>query len=124
MAGRPVLQFGRTGPWVSPIHVHDCARALIHLVEHGDVGNRYFIADSEPIRMSEFAQEFARLANRSLRVRRLPAVAAGLLVGRPLADHVQVNAAFSNIRLRGTGFRFRYATLERGLEQILGALHE
>ena len=30
MAGRRVLQFGTTGPWVSPIHVHDCARALVH----------------------------------------------------------------------------------------------
>jgi hypothetical protein len=29
-----------------------------------------------------------------------------------------------NIRLRGIGFRFRYPTLERGLEQVLGALDE
>ena len=36
MAGRRVLQFGKTGPWVSPIHVHDCARALVHLAEHGE----------------------------------------------------------------------------------------
>ncbi|MEP7305744.1 MAG: hypothetical protein ABJA98_09525 [Acidobacteriota bacterium] len=31
VAGRRVLQFGKTGPWVSPIHVHDCAPALVHL---------------------------------------------------------------------------------------------
>jgi hypothetical protein len=31
---------------------------------------------------------------------------------------------FSNIRLRGTGFRFTYPTLEEGLQQVLGALHE
>jgi NAD dependent epimerase/dehydratase family enzyme len=29
---------------------------------------------------------------------------------------------FSNIRLRGTGFRFTYPTLEEGLQQILGTL--
>jgi nucleoside-diphosphate-sugar epimerase len=28
------------------------------------------------------------------------------------------------VRLRGIGFRFRYPTLEEGLEQVLGTLHE
>ena len=124
MAGRRVLQFGNVGPWASPIHVHDCARALVHLAERGEVGSRYFLADNEPVRMREFAQAFARLANRPLRVWRVPAAAAGLLVDRPLADYVQANAAFSNIRLRGIGFRFRYSTLEQGIQQVLGALRE
>ena len=39
-------------------------------------------------------------------------------------DALQGDAVFSNIRLRGTGFRFRYPTLEHGLQQVLGALHE
>jgi len=29
---------------------------------------------------------------------------------------------YSNIRLRGTGFHFRYPTLEDGLHQIVGAV--
>src|SRR5690606_23457607 len=48
MAGRPVLQFGTPGPWISPVHVHDCARALVHLAEHGETGGRYFVVNSEP----------------------------------------------------------------------------
>ena len=124
MAGGHVVQFGRTGSCVSPIHVHDCARALIHLAERGDVGSRYFVADNEPVPMPEFARRFACVANRPLRLRRLPALAAGLLGDRRFAHHVRVNAAFSNIRLRGTGFRFRYPTLEYGIAQIVGALYE
>ena len=38
MDGRRVLQLGCAGPWVSPIHVEDCARALVHLAEHGGPG--------------------------------------------------------------------------------------
>lgn len=121
---RRVVQFGAAGPWVSPIHVHDCARALVHLAEHGEVGSRYFVANNDPIRISEFAEALARIARRPLRTWRLPTAAAGLLAARALADHVQGNAAFSNIRLRGTGFRFRYPTVEHGIAQILGALHE
>ena len=122
MAGRRVLQFGRAGAWVSPIHVHDCARALVHLAERAGVGGRYFLANNELVHTHDFAQTFAHLANRPLRVWRVPAAVAGLLAGRPLAHDIQDNLAFSNIRLRGIGFRFRYPTLEQGIEQILGAL--
>jgi nucleoside-diphosphate-sugar epimerase len=123
MAGRRVLQIGKTERWVSPIHVHDCARALVHLAEHGADGRRYFLVNTEAIRMHEFAGTFARLANRSLRVWRVPAVLTRLVVGPVLADDFLADALFSNIRLRGTGFRFEYPTVEQGLRQILGTLH-
>ena len=123
MAGRRVLQIGKTERWVSTIHVHDCARALVHLAEHGEAGRRYFLVNSEPVRMHEFAGTFARLANRPLRVWRVPAVVTRLVVGRILADDFLADALFSNIRLRGTGFRFEYPTVEQGCRQILGTLH-
>jgi nucleoside-diphosphate-sugar epimerase len=121
---RRVLQIVGTAPWVSPIHVDDCARALVHLAEHGKVGGRYFLVNNDPIRLHEFAATFARLSNRPLRTRRIPRMAARLMVGAVLADDFRADAVFSNIRLRGTGFRFMYPTLEDGLEQVLGALHE
>ena len=97
---------------------------MVHLAEHGEAGGRYFLVNSEPIRVHEFAETFARLANRPLRVWRVPAAATGLVVGPVLAHDIQADAALSNIRLRGIGFRFRYPTLEQGLQQVLGALHE
>ena len=124
MAGRPVLQFGKTRPWLSPIHVHDCARALVHLAERGEVGGRYFLVNTDPIRMDQFSEAFARLANRPLRVWRVPAAASRLVVGPVLCNSPKADAVFSNVRLRGLGFQFRYPTLEQGLEQVLGALHE
>jgi nucleoside-diphosphate-sugar epimerase len=124
LAGRRVLQLGKTAPWVSPIHVHDCARALVHLVERGEVGGRYFLVNDDPVRLSDFAGTFARLANRPLRVWRVPTAVAPLVVGPIHHNHLQANAVFSNIRLRGIGFRFRHPTLEQGLQEVLGALHE
>jgi nucleoside-diphosphate-sugar epimerase len=124
MAGRRVLLFGKTGPWLSPIHVEDCARALLHLAERGEPSGRYFLVNPDPIRLDEFAGAFARLADRPLRVLRVPTMATRLVVGPVLADHLLANAVFSNIRLRGTGFRFLYPTLDQGLQQVLGALDE
>jgi len=124
LAGGRVLQFGKTGPLVSPIHVHDCARALVHLAERGEAGGGYFLVNNDPVRLDEFATRFAALANRPLRRWRIPSAATRLVVGPILADYVQADAALSNIRLRGIGFRFEYPTLEQGLQQILGAIHE
>lgn len=122
--GRRVLQFGATGPLVSPIHVHDCVRALVHLAEQGHTGGRYFIANSAPVRMSEFAKTFARLANRPLRVWRLPAAATRFVVGPAWPEYPQADAVLSNIRLRAIGFRFEHPTLEDGVGHVLRAIHE
>lgn len=119
MAGRHVLQVGKIGPWVSPIHVRDCARALVHLAEYGTTGGRYFVVNSEPIRRHEFAGTFARLANRPLRVWRLPAWTARFFVGPARAESLHANAVFANIRLRGTGFQFQYPALDDGIRQII-----
>jgi len=124
IAGRRVLQFGDPGPWVSPIHVRDCARALVHLAERGAVGHRYFVVNSDAVRMGEFAATFARLARRPLRVWRMPAVAARVVDRDPSSGPDLSDAVFSNVRLRGTGFRFLYPTLEQGLQQVVGALDE
>ncbi|HET7220635.1 MAG TPA: hypothetical protein VFJ02_21425, partial [Vicinamibacterales bacterium] len=121
LAGRHVLQFRKNGPWISPIHTHDCVRALVHLAEHGGNGGRYFVVNSEPIRFNDFATTFARIAERRLRVWRLPAPALRIVIGSRLGD-LQSDAVFSNIRLRATGFRFAFPTLEQGLRQVLGAL--
>ena len=122
MAGQRVLQFGRTGPLISTIHAQDCARALAHLAERGEPGGRYFLVNSEPVRMNAFAETFARLAERPLRVWRVPEAMARLVAGPVVAEHVRGDAVFSNIRLRGLGFDFRYPTLEHGLRQVLGAV--
>lgn len=124
MAGRHVWRVGKTGPWVSPIHVHDCARALVYLAEHGGVGGRYFLVNSDPVRMHEFAEAFARLANRRLRAWRLPAAMARFASSPIVRDYRRADAVFSNIRLRGIGFQFRYPTLEQGIRQILGVIDE
>lgn len=123
ITGRPVIQFGNADRWVSPIHVDDCARALVHLAAYGQTGRRYFLVNRDPVRMPEFAATFARLVNRPMRVWRVPAVASRLMVGPVLADYLRADQIFSNIRLRGTGFHFEHPTLEHGLRQIVGALH-
>jgi len=122
LSRRRVLQFGAGRNWISPIHVHDCARALVHLAERGEPGSRYFLVNSDPIQVQEFAETFARIAERPLKVRRLPYAAAQILGRTAPADCIEGDMVFSNIRLRGTGFHFNYPTLEDGLQEIVGTI--
>jgi len=124
MAGRHVLQYGRAQRWVSPIHIHDCVRAIVHLAEHGEIGGRYFLVNAHPIRVEQFALDFARLANRPLHLWRVPGVASRFIAGALPSGSLNADAVFSNIRLRGSGFHYLYPTLEKGLEQVLGVINE
>ena len=122
-AGRRVLAVGTPAPWVSPIHVIDCARALIHLAERGRVGQRYFLVNDAPVRLSTFASTFGRLADRPVHLRRVPSLLAKPLVGAVLYQHVTRDAIFSASRLRGLGFQCACPTLEHGLQEVVGNLH-
>ena len=90
---------------------------------HSDDGVA-FVVNSEAVRINEFAATFARVANRPLRVWRMPAMAARVVGHPPMSGTGLSDAVFSNVRLRGTGFRFLYPTLEQGFQQIVGALDE
>jgi NAD dependent epimerase/dehydratase family enzyme len=96
----------------------------VYLAGHGQPGSRYFLVNSDAVRLHEIAAMFARLANRPLRVWRVPTFATRFVADPVLADSLHSDAVFSNIRLRGVGFRFEYPTLEQGLQQVLGALDE
>jgi NAD dependent epimerase/dehydratase family enzyme len=95
----------------------------MHLAERGELGGRYFWSTAVG-RTRDFRATFARLANLPLRTWQVPGAMTRLLAGPVLADHIRADAVLSNIRLRGMGFRFEYPTIEEGIQEVLGALHE
>ena len=60
---------------MSPIHIEDCARALLHLLEHGTVGRRYFVVDDEPVPFSALVRLAAQTLGVRYRTLRLPGTA-------------------------------------------------
>ena len=123
MAGRRIPLWRPADHCVTPIHVHDCARALVHLAERGAIGRRYFVANSEPARLDELAATFARVANRPLRTWPFPGITRFLTDRHPMPCG-PLDTVFSNLRLRRTGFEFEYPTVEQGCRQILRTFHD
>ena len=121
VAGRGVLTFADVDPLVSSVLIRDHARMLVHLAQRGEIDGRYFVVNSDAAQMNEFASTVARVAGRPLRVWQRPEVAP-LSLNAPDVPHA--DNVFSDVRLRGIRFRFLYPTLERGLPQLIAAIHE
>src|SRR5256885_1642209 len=47
-AGKTVTRLGGRSRVVSTVHVNDVARAILHLLDRGQAGERYFVVDDEP----------------------------------------------------------------------------
>lgn len=93
---------GDGSAWVSPLHVHDFARALLVVIERGAPRTPYIACDDEPLRWHQLYADAAARAERPL--------SAGATL------HLR-SFRVSNARLRGLGWRPAFAALapERGL---------
>jgi len=103
----------------SPIHVEDCARALLHLLTHGDVGQRYFIVDDRPVYLGAIGETAARALDVPMKTRRVPVFLARMILGPVVADSLTCNVCLSNARLKSTGFTLDYPTIEEGIPDVV-----
>jgi nucleoside-diphosphate-sugar epimerase len=110
---------GRAENYTSSIHVDDCAAAILHLLWHGGVGERYFLVDDRPNTNYELAQRSADALGVPLKTLLLPSWLARLLIGPVITDSLQYENRLSNAKLRATGFQFRYPTLEQGIPAVV-----
>lgn len=104
---------------MSPIHVEDCARALLHLLEHGEVGRRYFVVDDRPATFGDLTRVAAEALGVSYRKLLVPRWLCRLLLGPVLTDSLTSEARLSNARLHGTGFQFLYPTIREGVPALV-----
>jgi nucleoside-diphosphate-sugar epimerase len=106
-------------PTISVVHVEDVARALLHLIDHGEVGKRYFITDDRPVHPSDLVRIAAQALDVPVRMRRVPIFLVRLFVGPIIADSMTTHALLSNHRLKETGFTFNYPTSDEGVPDAI-----
>ncbi len=118
-AGKAVTGLRGYDPMFSPIHVDDCGRAIVHLLQRGKSGERYLLVDPEPIRVSTFAQEVARAMGKPLRQRYVPRWLCNMLLGPVITEYATAHTNFSNAKLLATGFQFRFRNYREGLPDVI-----
>lgn len=120
-AGRPVTGLRGGARMTSPVHVDDCARALVHLLATGETGRRYFIVDDEPAPGERLVERAAEALGVKGRGRRAPFFVVKLLAGRVIAESLAYENRLSNARLKATGFSFTYPTYRDGVPAAVRA---
>ena len=118
-AGRPVYGLRGRSRFTSPVHVDDCARALVHLIKNGEVGSRYFIVDDVPVPGERLAELAAAALGVTARGRKLPFALLRLVLGQVISESMAYENRLSNNRLRSTGFLFTFPTCELGIPQVV-----
>jgi nucleoside-diphosphate-sugar epimerase len=118
-SGKPVYGLRGRNRFTSPVHVDDCARALVHLIKKGEVGRRYFIVDDAPVPGERLAELAAAALGVTSRGRKLPFQLLRLFLGQVISESMAYENRLSNNRLRSTGFLFTFPTCEQGIPHVV-----
>ena len=118
-AGKRLTALSGRSRLVSPVHVGDLARALLHLLQNGHVGERYFVVDDRPVPSSELNRIAGGALGAQVRVLHVPAWLSRLLMGPIVTESLTCDACLSNDRLRATGFEFDVPTVEAGIPDVV-----
>lgn len=120
--GKKINAVGGRSRFGSPIHVDDCARALLHLLVHGAIGARYFLVDDRPVQWMHLYERTASAMGQSARLRFVPTWLLRLLVGSVVTDSVLSDAVLSNARLTALGFRLAFPTIDEGIPDVVAKM--
>nr|WP_313894435.1 NAD(P)-dependent oxidoreductase [Psychrobacillus sp.] len=117
---KPVTGLKGYDAYFSPIHIEDCSRACLHLIEHGKVGGNYILSDNLQLPSSEFRQEIERLMDvQDAKIRLVPRFLCQLALGPVLTEYATANTNFSNKKLLDTGFQLKYPDYKQGLPNVV-----
>ncbi len=119
---KPLTSLKGYRPYFSPIHIEDCARALLHLTEHGEIGEDYIISDLQQLPSAVFRDEIIKIMGvKDPKFREVPRWLCQFILGPVLTEYATAHTNFSSNKLQGTGFKFRYPTYKEGLPQVVKA---
>ena len=121
---RPAFRRGLGGPlgtgrqWFSWIHIQDLIDAILFLLDAPELQGPVNLTASEPVRQKDLARALGRRLGRPARMPTPASVlrlAFGEMAGTLLASQRVVPR-----RLEDAGFVFRYPTIEKALEALVG----
>jgi nucleoside-diphosphate-sugar epimerase len=117
--GKPIYFAAGYDNYFPYVHVDDCARAMLHLLEVGEPGQRYFIVDDCPRPSREISEIAAEALGVDRKTRNVPRLACRAILGPISTEWVTLDQCLSNARLRGLGFDFEFPRAEEGIPDVV-----
>lgn len=116
---KPVIGLRGHNPLFSPIHVEDCARAFLFLLEAGKPGESYILVDDQTLPSADITTLAAKALQAPDKKRYVPTWLCRLLLGPVLTEYATSHTNFSNEKLKQAGFTYRYPTIETGIKDVV-----
>jgi nucleoside-diphosphate-sugar epimerase len=113
------MRLGGPPQTVSPVHVDDCARAVLHLLECGVAGQRYFLVDDQAVPSTQMVHVAAQALGVPARILPLPEIFCRLTLGPIITESMTCNFHLSNKKIKSTGFSFRFPSIETGIPDVV-----
>jgi len=110
-------RFGKGRQWFPWIHISDEVAAIRLLVEHEGAHGAFNLVSPHPVRNAEFLKQLNTLLRRPLAVP-VPAALLRLALGE-MATEVLDGQRASPLRLKMTGYRFRFPEVTAALYDLL-----
>ena len=116
---KPVVRLGGRPQVASPVHVLDCARALLHLLDHGRSGQRYFIVDDMSVPSTRMVEITSQAMDVPGRILPLPKWLCLMAVGPIITESMTCDFNLSNAKIKELGFSFNYPTIDTGIPDVV-----
>jgi nucleoside-diphosphate-sugar epimerase len=116
---QPVMRLAGRPQVVSPIHVQDCARGLLHLLGHGETGRRYFIVDDVSVPSTQMVHTAAQAMGVPGRILPLPKLFCQLALGQIVTESMMCDFHLSNQRIKALGFSLAFPDIGTGIPDVV-----
>jgi len=102
--------------YIPNIHAEDIAEAIIKVIEKMPVGERFILADDEPVTQKEFAFYMADIMNIK-RPKRIPGFIVKFILGSDMYEIIKMNCKVSNSKAKKyLNWKLKYPSYKEGLK--------
>lgn len=109
--------FGTGNQFLSWIHIEDLCQFYIHAIKNNKMEGAYNIAICEHATHLSFLKSFKMVSKKKFLIIKAPQFITKLVFGK-LAVLLTEGVAVSNEKVKNTGFKFKYKTVEKAVEDL------
>lgn len=109
---------GKGNQWISWIHIKDAVDAVLFMLDNRRLSGVYNVTAPEPVRFRYLARVAGNIIKRPVWLP-VPEIILILLFGRRAEELFLASSRVYPLRLLDEGFRFKYNTIDKALNDIL-----
>lgn len=110
---------GKGENYIPNIHAEDIAEAIIKVIGKMPIGEKFILADDEPVTQKDFAFYMADIMNIK-RPKRIPGFIIKLVLGNDMYEIIKMNCKVSNSKAKKyLDWKLKYPSYKEGLKETI-----